>query len=394
MLLAHGPLAVILVERINRKLSQGIVPFIFMLTLICGILPDFDFFILAAQSKPAYLHHNLITHTPIFWITVTILVYIGLKLVEKYSRGEIKSALKNGGTYAIALSVFIGTMSHILSDTLTGHIMLLYPLTKLGYTLGADLFPINPIVTYFIHPAMIIESSIVAWFLFLLAKKVIHIEHPVYNLLTKLSTVVIFLFALSSLYLYANTYLAVLPKHPDHMINYDIDNDSVEDYQDFDIDNDGIDNIKDAEGLKVAKAAREIAQSGKLADFKGAYIKDLAGYITPYGLLSTSYYLAGYTLEPVIKRENKEDSNLRFDLKTFYTLLSKRDSVLKFTRQNTDPYVGKPLFVINDGKILSAGIIVSNDEIAIVLPADKRLKVHTFNEIEKAFGEITLEVGL
>ena len=137
MLIAHGPLAVlstnlILKNDLNGKRSDT-TALIYLTAFISGILPDFDFFYLIALGKPAFLHHSLITHTPIFWIALFLLV--------KYLYPKVLN--RKIPTIDLVLKAFlIGTLSHLLVDTLMGHIPLFYPIYTDGITLLLSLIHI------------------------------------------------------------------------------------------------------------------------------------------------------------------------------------------------------------------------------------------------------------
>ncbi|MBI2356620.1 metal-dependent hydrolase [Candidatus Dojkabacteria bacterium] len=401
MFLAHGPLSTIITEKVRERyfkgLDRGMVPFLIVISLIAGLLPDFDFFILAAQSIPSFLHHNLVTHTPIFWIVVSMLVYAVLKVVEKYTKSQIGTILRNGGSAAITLTVLIGTLSHIFSDMLTGHIMLLYPFTDYAFTLTADLLPLNPIVSYFIHPFMILEIVIIAVFMGVMIKLLFPVSKKLMRTTSILFSLIITIVFFLSLYLHQNTYNPTLPRLKNNMINYDVDNDYIDDYLDFDIGNNGWDNVMDKDRNRIAQVARKVGNSKKLAVTDNPFLERL-GYTSDYGLISTTYFQAGYTLEPVIKNYFKEETDIKYNLESYHRMLKERQLLTSFdpelNRQESNiESKGKTLFILKEGKVISAGIIINRGKVAIVLPNDRRLTLHSFEEVKNTYTEgITFEI--
>lgn len=395
MFLAHGPLSAILNEKIRRKyfpnLGEKILPFTVLLSLIVGILPDFDFFIQAARSEPSFLHHHLITHTPIFWIVASAGVYLVLKLVEKGSKEEIKSFLKAGGTNLITIYFLVGTLSHIFSDMLAGHIMLFYPLSNIGFSLAADILPTNPTVTYLIHPEMVIETLIILTF-------VIYIGELVFKEILKnrkaLFTITLSLFILTfgaSLWVYKNTYLVTLPKDEQNFPNYDRDADSIDDYKDPDFNNNGVDNIDDNDRNAIKAIATDIMKSKSLSTYNNGKLEQF-GWISSYGIISNAYYQAGYTIEPVIKKELGAD-NLRYNLKSLYEVLKRRDRIGEISIDGLSTNPGRVFFILQNDKVVNGGYTLDSGELAIILPEQKRVKTITIEDVRDYYKEgIKIEV--
>ncbi len=402
MFIAHGPLSALLMEKIRRryfnKIDGKFIPGFIILTILAGILPDFDFFILAAQAKPAFLHHSLITHTPIFWIAVSGVVYIVLKFVQRYAKEAIGTFLKNGGTNLITLSLLIGSLSHVFSDMFTGHIMILYPLTSKAFTLTANILPINPITSYFFHPFFIVELGMVLIFLAVITPLLFNIPLKIQRIVTGASILIITILLVGTTYLHQNTYNPGLPKDSRGMYVYDRDEDYVHDYRDYDINNNGIDNIEDANRNVIAKNAKTIIMSNTLATFNNPRLERI-GYISPFGLISATYYKSGYTLEPVIKRilsSQDQDLDIRYNLNTYYDTLTVKDGLRKIDRGALNigkADLGKTIFIIVDGKVETAGIIIEGGYIATVFKNDRRLKLHTIDEFIEQFKDgATLEI--
>ena len=78
MLLAHAPFSYIANEVIQQKKIRKLKPteqiIIVICSLIFGILPDFDLFFAVIQNLPSSIHHDFLTHYPITYILIWILM--------------------------------------------------------------------------------------------------------------------------------------------------------------------------------------------------------------------------------------------------------------------------------------------------------------------------------
>lgn len=92
--------------------------------IVAGNLPDLDFFYSFAKNKSftnpngKINHRQFITHTPIFWIIVSLLLWVSLPT-------ELGKA--------ITTVIFFGTISHLVLDSLQYGIKWLWPISKKLY---------------------------------------------------------------------------------------------------------------------------------------------------------------------------------------------------------------------------------------------------------------------
>ena len=124
--ISGGYLVIKLVNKINPNLgydSSGLI----IAAVVGAVFPDIDFFFFKYFKD----HHNSIPHTPLFWLSAYIIVYLmGFFLKNQF----IKS-------YSTALA--IGIFVHLFLDWFNARaagIRILYPFSEKMFSL----FPINP----------------------------------------------------------------------------------------------------------------------------------------------------------------------------------------------------------------------------------------------------------
>lgn len=407
MIIAHGPLSAITIEVVRKKFfkktDKRLLPTVLILSLITGILPDFDFFILAARSMPSFIHHSLITHTPIFWLIVTGASYLVIKLVEKYSRKGLKEVLQNGGSELLACTLLIGTMSHMIADLVTGHIMLLYPISDYAFTITGDTLRINPTVSYYFHPFMVLELAIISTFIITILRMIFPISKEYIKRIISISSVIILALLLLTLDNHLNTYNPNIQRHSNNMINNDIDSDGIIDFKDHDTNDNGRDNVEDIDRSKLVDNLDRIVKSNKRtvlrSNFDSSFLERI-GYLSSYSLISTTYFESGYPLEPVIKKvlrkSNDYDEKVPYNLDSYYKTLKtkgrlKTISVEDIGRSN----IGYTLFIVNKGYVVNAGIVTSTNKIAIITELNKDAMEYSLEEVIKHYSEITsLEIEI
>ena len=87
MFLAHAPLSFLSNEIIQKKriskLTQAEQIFVGIFALLAGIAPDLDIFVLQGLNLPTFIHHDIISHTLIFYVGVWILLKLIVWLIYK-----------------------------------------------------------------------------------------------------------------------------------------------------------------------------------------------------------------------------------------------------------------------------------------------------------------------
>ena len=89
----------------------------YLFGIFCSILPDIDLLYFYTIDHRQHIHHSYWTHIPIFWISVTLMLFLLSKLIRK-----------NIGTYLLLL--LANTLAHLLLDSVAGGIFWFYPLSE------------------------------------------------------------------------------------------------------------------------------------------------------------------------------------------------------------------------------------------------------------------------
>ncbi len=388
MLIAHGPLALLATKVSFAKEIKNLKPdrkvIIFLLAFVFGILPDFDFFILIALSKPYFIHHEILTHTPIFWI----LIYLLLRFLYPLLIGRKDKFID------LILKVFLlSTLSHMVTDMLTGYIAFFYPLYNKGLTLFANILPTNPFAGYERHPVFILElfiSTIAAvWIFFQLRNNG---EKAPYKFITLLFSLV-FLFVS---FMYFQTYPNQRVQLGEHgMPVFDTDRDMVADALDYDVGNTGSNNILSADTQELLESIEKVKSSRSITvEYGKGGIK--ADIYRPFGALDSSRYILLSYLQinkpiiPVLKLQDleseKTDEQLREYLKSENLLTAiDIDQIIK-------PAPGKILFVIGEkDEIVNLGITDQDGNILIVLDNTK-IRTFSIDEVVKQYQDMAVSI--
>ncbi|HOV34691.1 MAG TPA: metal-dependent hydrolase [Candidatus Dojkabacteria bacterium] len=392
MIIAHGPIAYIANQAIQKKKIDQLKTqervIVSLFSLFFGILPDFDFFLALLLNVPTYQHHQMLTHYPIIYI----LLWIILKLLTR----PIFNTLNKKNQNAISLNLLniivdtflISTMSHMLTDT---GIAFFYPLAKVKFGILQVFDTQNLFLPYVFSPMFALEILAIFIFIGLIYKKALKSNKAVNILLKSLTALSVALFVsmvIISQYTYNNSKM----KGPDGSINYDIDYDRLIDSDDMDIGNDGKNNILKANSVDISDSALNIVNSHKWT--ANPKIHYSFGGFDAYRLVSQTYFDAHLPIEPVLNdyivknSEQKKYPSKKTDYITvLFNYLQSQDILIEL---NTDESVGLPygklLFIQEDsGKIINAGITLEGNNIAIVLPDDKVLQMHGYNVLLESY---------
>jgi len=121
-----------------------------VLAIFMSLLPDLDFLLAPLWNRFPFTGHHGITHTLIFIIAASALIYTSMFVLAEES--DIR----------LILVMFLAGSSHILGDLLgTGGVPLFYPFSRRYFKLNVDL-GINPLLTIysFIGTALLSTASL------------------------------------------------------------------------------------------------------------------------------------------------------------------------------------------------------------------------------------------
>ncbi|MFA6754360.1 MAG: metal-dependent hydrolase [Candidatus Dojkabacteria bacterium] len=403
MFLAHAPVSYLANEVIQKKKISGLKNsqqmFVAVLSLIFGILPDFDFLIMMGLDRPSYTHHDCFTHTPIYWIGCWLLLLILSKIIYPHINTKSKQFLTKDLLNIILNSFLIAGLSHLVADLLVSNIMLLYPITDTPFTILKYVFEPSYFTGYFFSIYFAIEIVIIAIFFWFFSRK--------FLIKQKWDDVIAYcLITLSVFYLLFTVFMGFRTYNKSFLedasrpyIDYDMDYDTLRDIEDWDVDNNGIDNILDADQALVVEKAKSIIDSHKLVVGKNQSLMDRIflkyGALNSYKLVSQSFYESFSPMEPVLK-----DFYIKGLDKKKYTVTYNHQEVLKNyldskkllidLNMNSNPLLpqGKIFFLLNEeGEIMNMGITLNMNSVGIVLPGEKQIQRHTLYGILRFYGD-------
>ena len=398
MFIAHAPISYLANEAIQRnnikKLKPGQEIFIAFWSLFCGILPDFDMFLLMALRRPTFTHHNSITHTFIFWLGIFVLLIILYKLLYRKFNKKTQDFLNEDFTKVFLLTFLIGTFIHLLSDMLVSGIMVLYPFSTKDYSVLQYAFPTGYFTGYYMSFYFAIEIVFIAVFLLVISRKFLKKQKwddPIAYTLVALSVI----YLLFTVGIYSQTYNTGLLYDESGNVSEDVDFDGVRDMYDYDVNNNDINNIDEAVSSRLASSAENIVDSGKLAVAQKKTLSNVEtilyeyGALNSYRIISQAYFENRFPIEPVLEKEVKnrmENPSYNIEIvytDELYTYFRNREELLSLdtTSYHLLPQ-GKIFFILDeDMNILNLGITLTDNYVGIVLTDDTRLVKHSFEEV-------------
>jgi inner membrane protein len=403
MFLVHAPISYLANESIqkekiaNLKNSQQI--FIAVLSLLFGILPDFDFMVLMMFDRPSYTHHDFFTHTPLYWVALWLLLLLLSKLIYPHLNRKTKQFLTEDFLKIILNAFLIAGLSHFLADLLVGNIMLFYPISDMHFTVLRYLFEPSYFTGYFGSVYFAIEILILGIFFMVFSRKFLK-KHKwndyVAYIFLSVSVIYICFTAFMNIQTYNNSFLGDSNKPT---INYDKDYDTLRDVEDWDVDNDGVDNITQADYQQVVSNVEKIIDSNKLAVGEVENILDKVylryGALSSYRLISQAFFEANSPIEPVLKDhylkslDNKKYT-VSFDhvevLKDFF---DSRGELIELNYKAKPILIpGKIFFLLDDkGGIINVGISMLDNKVGIVLPGERHVQRHTLDGLILFYGD-------
>lgn len=403
MLLAHAPISYLANENILKdkiaglKNSQQI--FVAVLSLLFGILPDFDLFLLMIIERPLYTHHDFFTHTPIFWITIWFLLVILSKIIYPHINRKTKQFLTKDFLNVLLNTFLIAGLSHFLADLLVSNIVLFYPFSNTPITVLRYVFEPSYFTNYFVSVYFAIEIVVIAVFLIVFCKKFFN-KHKLDNVITYTLLILAGIYLAFSVFMNFQTYNnSFLESSNKPYQDYDMDYDTLQDIKDWDVDNDGVDNILDADYDQVVKNAQNILNSHKLAVGEVNEIKDKLllkyGAFNSYRLVSQAFYEGYSPIEPVLKEhylkslEQKSYTVSFEEEKVLKDFLNSKDLLLELNYKN-NPLLpkGKIFFLLDENEnILNMGLTLEQNHLAIILPGEKYMQNHSLDGVLQFYGD-------
>jgi hypothetical protein len=404
MYLAHAPISFLANELIQRKKlshlkkSERVIVGVF--ALFCGFLPDIDMFILMATTTPTFMHHTLISHTPLFYIAIWLFLKLLFWVLNKYFFSDSTKEFLRPKFINILIDTFlIATLFHLLMDLFAEDIMLLYPFSDQYFTLFRYTFEPNLFTGYFYSIAFGFELLACAAF-------AVYLFNAIFKKGKLLKAVNITLITIASLFLFYTVFIHINTYNQSYLFdskgntNNDVDYDGLSDGLDWDVNNNGKDNIQDIDSEKLVEEVQNIIKSGKWAvndqsSSIGDVIKYKAGAFSSFRLIAQAYWNLHSPISPVLKDlATKEgvvygyswDYNSLDEFFNYYN----NQADLKALNPDTGLLLaeGRFFFVINkDGKVINTGITLENNNIGIVLPNDRNLKNHNINDVYDFYGK-------
>ena len=394
MIIAHASVSILANRLFNKNAYKSKKMSIAsdVLAGLFGILPDFDFFYLVAFGGSTFNHHSLISHTPFFWIVIFLILRFGLYFVSKLFNKETGKALNSKVINIFTSSLLIGTLSHMFADLFTGEIKLLYPFSDHGFSLFGNITPNNLFAGYTMNPIFGLELILIIISLYVLINDYFNVK-TYKKVLQILTAVSITLIAISYGYVYYITFhKEVFPFQSNGFPNYDIDNDHLIDTSDLDTNNDGKNNLQDVNYDLLVKDAYEIINSHKLTGYNRLALK-IGGYDSSR-IIFGAYAQQTKSAIPVLDNYmivNHISLNVKKDyMAVFLDYLTHYKSV---TGKNKEDYLrfapkGNIFFILdNNNNLVDEGVILDNHELAITLPSEKTMRVHTIDDLKQAYSD-------
>ncbi len=424
MYIAHGPISYLANEAIQSKkikrlkMSEQIL--VALCALLFGILPDFDIFLLAMLNVPRFIHHGIVTHTPIFyigiWAVLKGLIYIKGKFLNK----KTNITLDNDLSHILANTFLIGTLSHLFADFIVDSIMLAYPISEQKFYLIKYLFEPNLFARFPFSVMDSIEIFFIALFIYALYKKFVK-KSKVVDISLKILILIGALYIPFTMWASSNTYNSAYLYEDGNQVTQDLDHDSISDGQDPDVGNTKEDNLEKVDSEELLMEAEEIMTSGKWTNQHSnrsiERIKDLFGGFSSYRIISQAHYNLRLPIEPVLRDYHIKEygfksyfySDYEYPFLLFEYLEEKEmlDEIKMGEEISIVP--GKIFFLVEkvdneksgntedevkeNLNILNLGITLEGNYLAIVLEGDENLRKHTYEQVEEIYnGEFILYV--
>ncbi len=398
MYIAHGPISYLANEAIQNKKIKQLKTSEQILVALCalffGILPDFDIFLLSMLNVPRFIHHEVITHTPIFYITIWIVLEGLFYIKEKFLNEKTNKTLNSNLLHILANTFLISTLFHLLADFLVDSIMLAYPLTEHKFYLLKYIFEPNLFASFPFSVMGSIEIFFIVIFIYALYKKFIK-RNKVVDISLKA------LILITALYIPFTMWVPVWRGQTPIL---DSDYDTIADGQDPDVGNTKEDNLEKVDSEKLLKQAEEIVSSGKWTNQHPnasiEKVKNAFGGFSSYRIISQAHYNLRLPIEPVLRDYHIKKYGFKSYFFSDYEYPSllfeylQEKEMLQGVEMTEDTLLtpGKVFFLVkqsdnNEEKILNLGITLKENSLAIVLEEDEYLTEHTYEEVSKIYSK-------
>jgi len=401
MFLAHGPVSFLANEIIQKKkikkLKSNHHILIVLASFFFGILPDFDLFVLSKFNIPGFAHHEVISHTPIFYIIIWIVLKLLVNPFYNLLNSETRKSLTKEFLNILTNTFLICTLAHLFADFLVTRVMLFYPLTDTQSTLLFWILEPNLFAGYFLSPILAIELIFISIFAFVVYKMFFK-ETTLLNILSKSFIAVTVLILPLSTYILLNTYNRSYLYDKEGNIQVDVDYDTLKDSLDLDVGNIGENNIVQAKKEDILKSTYDIINSNKWAGRKdsespSSKLKYKLGAHDSYRIVVQAYYNIGLPLNPVlrdyaIKKDSFKSYNYEYNYSKLLFEYLKENNILDVVEENESLELesGKIFFLMDeDEKIINMGITLEGNELAVVTEKDECLQSHSLKEIKEIY---------
>lgn len=399
MFLAHGPISFILNENIQKKEISKLTPgehlAITLFSIFFGILPDFDLLLLSMTSFPPFQHHQVFTHSLIFWLLIWILLRFLLYVFKNIVKGNIRKVLNDNFLNVLQNAFLIGVLSHLLADILFSYSQIFLPL-QLEVTILGGVLSKNYFSGHFFSVGMMVEILILILFVYLFYKIFLKRSKILEYVLLGLTGFAVIFLALS-VYVSLNTYNKAI-HFKNGIVVYDEDFDTIVDYQDSDTNNDGIDNIRSLQKRRFAEDVKNILEGEYLTssgDTLWSKYIHLYGGFNSYRVISQAYFEQNMPIEPVLRDfALKEYNILEYNIPHKYSdllfMYFKQNNLLK--EYNVNVASGSIFFVLDEEEVINMGVVLDNNMVGIVLKDDMRTRLHSLNSIYERYSSYTILV--
>lgn len=399
MFFAHGPISYILNETIQKKkidtLSNQEQFLVLILSILFGIFPDIDLAILSMTDIPPFTHHQVFTHSVIYFIGLWLLLIFILKILQKIITKKREEILSNKLISVIHISFLVGTLSHLFADILFSQSRVLFPLESQVTILG-EVLKTNYFSTYLLSPTFAVELIALSIFLLFIFKKyskdILVLKRVIYILIS-----VSVSFFLLCVYMNLNTY-NMESQFQNGIKIYDLDYDGVLDRYDLDTNGNGIYNMYEADKEQIASFVEKISSNRYMTSTQDTFIEDIKynyGAFNSYRLISQAYVQQNLPLEPILKEYVKIKYNVQkyiVDISYPNTLYEYLSDIGMFTNTDIGEYRGSIFFVIENNEVLNMGVVISENSFGTVLPNDKKLLIHKLNELNEVYPQAEIKV--
>ncbi len=388
MIFSHAPAGYIITyfsSKISKiKFTKKQTFWIFLFGIIFAIFPDLDlfyyYFISASET-----HRALITHTPILYLAISLIVF----LVGYFTKKRIVKF--------ISFIILISSFSHLLLDSIGSGVAWLYPFDKLPYGLlsfsslsegfyGENFFAIN----------YSIEISILVVFLNLLFFIKFKKLKTSIIIATSLFTVI-----LISILFYINQHMFSINSN----VYYgDLDSDGIMNMKDLDIDGDNIINLEDVDANNNEKSnLSDLIETAE--KMRGVYYdsteEGLYGLFSRFGFLSNidviykSYDYAGIFLKNEIGEDFKKEPNNYIGTPNKDYLFSDRtENLYNYCKNkdlifNDDLQIGDIVFYENNSNISHVSLFIDKPNLVLDAGIESRVVKTEIENVENKYGSST-----